>query len=131
MSTLSEKTDVLRLSDFGWLVELKRDKDGTSVSISTPDVPGAYSKTVRKDGTVVEYIAGDYVRVVMGSVLEKTVGSQVISSELPAIIKSDSYVALSGDSVHLQPEELKGALKELIPAKLSTYPLPPPEFKAL
>lgn len=118
----SPKTEILHIRDYGWNVELKKTGDTVILEVSTPTKKG-YSFTVDEGGNVTEYISGDYVRVVMGSVIEKTGHARLSDCDGPQIIRSGSnYVAITAPKVHLNPEEFKGKkIDSLIPKELKEW----------
>lgn len=124
MSTIqntTEETKILHLRKWGWDVALKKHGESVSLQVSTSQKKG-YSFEIDDAGNVTEYISGDYVRVVMGDVIEKTGKNNVSDSEGVNIIRSgNNYVALTAPKVHLNPPELKGELTAEIPAKLKEY----------
>lgn len=119
MSTsLKTEERILHIRNWGWNVALRKTGEAVSLEVSTSKQKG-YSFTVDDNGNVTESISGDYVRVVMGSVIEKTLGNSAIDAEGANIIRSgESYIALVAPKVHFNPKELKEGLKEELPAQL-------------
>jgi hypothetical protein len=113
------KTHALRLEEWGWRVALQKTEDNVSLEVRTPGGKG-YSLTVDEDGNVIEFIQGNYTRIVMGSVREMTMKESVSDSTGPHIIHSThSYVALTATKVHFNPSELKGSVLPLeLPVEL-------------
>jgi hypothetical protein len=117
MTQQNQKTDILSISEWGWLVQLRRTDESTCIEITTP-LKAGYSLTVDEQGNVVECISGNFIRIVGGDMIEKTLGGHIDFSNGPSLVKSDQYVALSAPKVHLNPKELEGPLKEEVPSEL-------------
>jgi hypothetical protein len=114
----TKTTRTLRLEEWGWRVALSKTEENVSLEVSTASGNG-YSLSVDDDGNVTEFIYGNYVRVVMGSTTELTLGSAISDSTGPQIIRSNSgYVALTATKIHLNPSELKGPLPIELPKEL-------------
>jgi hypothetical protein len=113
--------EILHLRKAGWDICIREDHGVSSLEISTPRKKG-YSFNVDEDGNVQEYISGDYVQVVMGSSIRKTMESGVLDSEGPQIIRSgENYAAITAPKIHLNPEELVGPIQPQIPRELKEY----------
>ena len=78
----------------------------TSLVVSTPGQRG-YSLEVDEAGNVVEHISGNYLRIVEGSVEEKTFGAVIQDTEGPHVLTSHAHTVISGPELHLNPEEFK------------------------
>lgn len=123
----NKEIHILTAGEWGWKVVLVRQKDGTVVcQLTTPSQKG-FTRTVAEDGTVTDIIQGNYQRIVMGNVVEQTIGS--FSHEIGdvAILKAKDYLALAGKSVHFNPPEIKNQDElSIIPDKLAeTLPTTP------
>jgi hypothetical protein len=110
---------VLDFKEWGWNIQLRRRGNASSVTIFTPG-HGRYALEVDADGNVVEYISGNYTRVVEGSVMQYTGGATVEETEGPRVLQSGDYTALAAPQVHFNPEEFRKGVPAELPEKLRT-----------
>ena len=81
---------------------------------------GRYSLEVDEEGNVVEYISGNYTRVVEGNIMQYTGGAVIDETEGPRILQSGEYTALNASEVHFNPEEFKEGVPKELPENLRT-----------
>lgn len=115
----SPGTHLLEFKEWGWHVQLRKKGAATSVVISTPSRRG-YSLEVDEEGNVIEYISGNYTRVVEGSVMAYTGGATIEETEGPRVLQSGDYTALTAPAVHFNPEEFKTGVPQELPEKLKS-----------
>jgi len=97
---------ILAFQQWGWRIRLCKKGAATSLVISTPSERG-YSLEVDEAGNVVEHISGNYLRIVEGSIEEKTFGAFIQDTEGPHVLTSHAHTVISGPQVHLNPEGFK------------------------
>ena len=110
---------VLSFQEWGWKIQLRRKGTASAVTIHTPG-HNRYSLEIDETGNVVEYISGNYTRVVEGSVMQYTGGGTIEETEGPIIMKSGEYTALSASEVHFNPEEFREGVPAELPEKLKS-----------
>jgi hypothetical protein len=110
---------VLSFQEWGWKIQLRRKGTASSLTVDTPGL-GRYSLEVDEEGNVVEYISGNYTRVVEGSVMAYTGGSQVDATEGPLIVQSAEYAAFNASEVHFNPAEFSEGVPAELPEKLKS-----------
>lgn len=115
----SNPARVLDFKEWGWNIQLRRKGTASSVTIHTPG-NNRYSLEIDETGNVVEYISGNYTRVVEGSVMQYTGGGTIEETEGPIIMKSGEYTALSASEVHFNPEEFREGVPAELPEKLKS-----------
>lgn len=98
-------TDVLKIAEWGWNIELERSAAGTSLIVRTPTAHG-YQTTIDAYGNVTEEISGNYCRIVHGNKFEQVHGNDIKVMNGAAIVKSETLLALSGPTLTLNPSEL-------------------------
>lgn len=112
MSTIPQSTQplpglhLLTFAQWGWTIQLAKKEGTTALVISTPE-KGSYSLEIDEEGNVVEHISGNYVRIVEGSVEERTFGATIVDSEGPVIVQSEKTTIISAPTVHLNPGSTK------------------------
>jgi len=95
---------ILAFQQWGWRIRLCKKGTAVSLVISTPSERG-YSFEVDEAGNVIEHISGNYLRIVEGSVEEKTFGATIQDTDGPHVLTSHAHTVISGPEVHLNPEE--------------------------
>jgi hypothetical protein len=110
---------LLSFQEWGWKIQLRRKGVSSSLSIATPGGK-RYSLEIDEEGNVVEYIPGNYTRVVEGNIMTYTGGTIVDETEGPRILVSGEYTALNASEVHFNPEEFKEGVPAEVPEKLRT-----------
>ena len=102
----TSESHLLTFQQWGWQVRLCKKGTAVSLVISTPSKRG-YSLEVDEEGNVVEHISGNYLRVVEGSVEERTFGLAVQETKGPHLLRSAEYTVIAAPAVHFNPEEFK------------------------
>ena len=97
---------ILAFQQWGWHIRLCKKGAAVSLVVSTPGERG-YSLEVDEKGNVVEHISGNYLRIVEGSIEEKTFGAVIQDTEGPHVLTSHAHTVISAPEVHLNPEEFK------------------------
>jgi hypothetical protein len=110
---------VLNFREWGWNIQLRRKGTASSVTIHTPG-HGRYALEIDEGGNVVEYISGNYTRVVEGSVMHYTGGATIEETEGPRVLQSGDYTALAAPQVHFNPEEFRQGVPAELPEKLKS-----------
>jgi hypothetical protein len=113
-------THILALHEWGWDIQLHRKGNATAVILKTPKAR-CYQMEIDEDGNVTEFINGNYTRVVKGNVITQTGGVEVEMTGGAKILGSMSYVALTAPQVHLNPDEFKNGIGDMIPSKLEDH----------
>jgi hypothetical protein len=111
MSTIPQidpkkESHVLAFQEWGWQVRLCKKGTAVSLVVSTPHERG-YSLEVDEEGNVIEHISGNYLRIVEGSVEEKTFGATLADTDGPRVLRSSEYTVIAAPAIHLNPEEFK------------------------
>jgi hypothetical protein len=110
---------VLSFQEWGWKIQLRRKGTASSLSISTPG-HSRYSLEIDEAGNVIEYISGNYTRVVEGNVMEYTGGATIEETEGPRVLQSGEYTAVAAPQVHFNPEEFREGVPKELPERLKT-----------
>jgi hypothetical protein len=112
-------THILSFEEWGWHLQLCKKGPSTSLLISSPLKRG-YRLEVDEGGNVLEYVSGNYTRVVEGSVMMYTGGATIDETEGPRVTQSGEYSALVAPQVHFNPEEFGEGVPAELPEKLKS-----------